>query len=136
MPRIKITKVPKNKLSTYQVGGEECPEGQKKDEFGNCVTDFSYQPSQQKIGTGISNNPINTVKNPSKAFAPSASFNPQPPSMQIPQSGFDIWSNPTDINGQSANAMNMPQQTIVDALGKRTTTGSVNIGNPTMYQTQ
>lgn len=136
MPRIKIIKVPKKKLSAYQVGGEECPEGQKKDEFGNCVTDFEYQPSQQKIGTGIPNINIPTVQNPSKAFAPTTSFNSQPASMQIPQTGFDIWSNPGDITGKNPNDMNMPKQTIVDAQGNKTTKGVVDIGNPKMYETQ
>ena len=146
MPRIKIIKTPnKSKLKTYALGGEDdCPQGQTKDEFGNCITDFNYQPEQQKFGTraGIDRNvapDITTpaIKNPSNAFAPATSFNTQGPSMQMPQSsGFDIWSNPTNIGGQSANAMNMPQQTVVDAQGKKTTTGSVNIGNPTMYQAQ
>ena len=123
MPRIKIIKVPKKKLNAYQVGGEECLEGQRKDEFGNCVPDFNYQPTQQKIGTGS----FNTASNSS---ASNTSFNPQPPSLQIPQTGFDIWSNPTDINGKNPNDINMPKQTIMDDKGRLTTKGTVDIGNP------
>lgn len=134
MPRIKIIKAP-SKLPRSQFGGE-CPEGQIKDEFGNCVPDFNAQPYQQKIGTGIPNITTHNIKNPNKAFAPATSFNTQVPSMQMPQSGFDIWSNPTDISGQSANAMNMPKQTIVDSQGNRTTKGVVDIGNPTLYEAQ
>lgn len=49
MARIKILKVP-NGLGKSQFGGQ-CPEGQKQDEFGNCVPDFDAQPAQQGFGT-------------------------------------------------------------------------------------
>ena len=54
MPRIKITAVPKkSKLKKLVLGGpsEGCDEGYVKDEFGNCVPDFNYQPQQQGFGT-------------------------------------------------------------------------------------
>jgi len=144
MPRIKIIKAPKNKISKFDFGGEDCDPGYIKDAYGNCVPDFDAQSTQQKFGTnaGVSSvapsylfNQMQTVQKPTKALAPAL---PGPvPSIQMPASNtFDIWGNPTDINGQSPNAMNMPKQTIVDANGNTTTKGVVDIGNPTLYEAQ